>query len=512
MEDDLFNFWGTTLIDPVSTGKSSTRGQRPVLVGESDSKEQTLRYNVQSLTGQRYSLVRVVDCGSTANSLAILEATRGDSQACMFAVGSYISGDNGYFNSLSLNSRQLAGHGLVLPQKNIHATPAQTKCHVTLPYFIPSVMDKHEFLKVDQRRVIVEEGVGCLHEYEDRCLSSLHLVLLTRRLQQNPVRVIMFEPILAGCGGILSFRCYKILAQLAKIHKLCFIVDEILSFGRMGYKRGLYCIQHFPPEMHEYITMVTIGKWLGHGVILKRGVTDQLEITGNFARSLSTKINLTNILQTWTSVFDKIEVIPAWRNQVLEHFGVINIKEDDKVVDTGEDDHWGDGLLIFVAGKLRQKKGTTSGFHSRFLPKINPDAKATPKSVFRSLKPLSFERVTDWSRASINVGLVQVISEYCFPGGHQHLSTEDRVSMHICNGYQRLGVHNRDVPDLGITVQKLRAYDVSLEQMKDSVSVLMGESSRSNKGSQGHRHSRHSSYSGCRACFGYYRAQEDWCS
>jgi hypothetical protein len=189
MRDDLFNSWGTTLIDPVISSKSGTRGSQPNTVSDNNQNKQILENKVTSLTKHKFTLFRVESCGSTANTLAILESTCGDSQACLFAVGSYIAGDKGYFNSISLNSKQMDRHGPVLPQKSCDATPLQVRTHVALPYYIPSCQDKEVFVAGKFRHDIADNGTECLNYYEDKCLMSLHLVLLHRRIMKKPVRV-----------------------------------------------------------------------------------------------------------------------------------------------------------------------------------------------------------------------------------------------------------------------------------------------------------------------------------
>ena len=295
-----------------------------------------------------------------------------------------------------------------------------------------------------------------MHAYEDECLLSLHLNLLTRRILRVPIRVILFEPILAGCGGILSARCYKILAKLAEIHGVVFIIDEILSFGRMGYDNGLYCMQHMPPEMHKYVFMITVGKWLGYGMILKRSappVEGHKETEESFARVVSTKINVTNIIKTWNSVFSKIGMIPSWREHVLDYVGVTNTQ-----VGMGEDNHWGDGLLIFLAGKMANKEGATSGLHSRFLPKINSDETQIKKILTRATKS-SFVLVDGWDRASINIDLVTSIRGYCYPNLVVDNSIPYRLLMFICNLYQQMGIHPPDPRNLGKNEKRQTAYD-----------------------------------------------------
>lgn len=465
MKDDLFNDWGVCLIDP--THKSSTRGIAPTIPSDRDPSYQMLKNKVQSLTNQMYTLHRVESCGSTANSLAILELTKGCPNACVFAVGSYIAGDGGYLNALSLSSRQLENHGLVLPTRCENGTPEQIKSSVTLPYYIPSGGELSNFRTFDGCSQIKEEGIGCLNYYEDSCLLSLHVILSARRIQDNPVRVLLFEPILAGCGGILSMRCYKILVRLAEIHGFVFLMDEILSFGRMGYPQGLYSMEHLPKEMHRYISMITIGKWLGQGAILKRVRSvdkGEAETINFFPRVVSTKINVTNMLQTWNAVFSKVSLISDWRAHVLEYLGVT--KQDEPA--SYSEHNWGDGLLIFVAGKLSNKRGITSGLHSRFLPKINSDI-GNIKKILGPPNKSAFVPVKGWDRASINRDLVSTIRGYCYPQASVELPIPYQISLQLCYEYQKMGIHRRDPPGRPHNAKKQSAYDFCFEDLLGAI-------------------------------------------
>ena len=67
MQDDLFNFWGTTIIDPAVSGQSSTRGIDAATLGDKSSKFESLNNKFRELTSHYYKLLRVESCGSTAN-------------------------------------------------------------------------------------------------------------------------------------------------------------------------------------------------------------------------------------------------------------------------------------------------------------------------------------------------------------------------------------------------------------------------------------------------------------
>ena len=412
MQDDLFNFWGTTIIDPAVSGQSSTRGIDAATLGDKSSKFENLNNKFRELTSHYYKLLRVESCGSTANSIAILEATQGRTESCVFAIGSYIAGDKGYMQSLSFMSRQLRiddrqpkGSGVFLPMKlaDVITNQEQIKTHITLPYYIPQPgLHKEKFLKTHKRpSTYGQDENGCLHHYEDQCLSALHSVLFYRRIQGNPVKVILFEPVLAGCGAILSRRCYKILACLAHSHSFRFVVDEVLTFGRLGYASGLYSIEHFPKEMHSYISMITVGKWLGAGIILQRSTI--VPPDAEDGRQPSTKINLNSMVTLVDRVSGKFSSMQDTRRMVLNHIGV----ED-------EDATWGDGLLIFLPGYISGYKGATDGLKCRLLPKYHEPTVTNTKQakLFVNGTMGTFVHVTHWSRSAINKDLMATILEY----------------------------------------------------------------------------------------------------
>ena len=228
-------------------------------------------------------------------------------------------------------------------------TREQISSHVPLPYYIPPNFRKNDFLKNPERTYTSEDVVGCLNHYEDKCLSAIHSLCIYRRIQGNPIKAIFFEPVLAGCGAILSRRCYKILASLAKAHGFKFIVDEVMTFGRLGYSSGFYSIEHFPKEMHQYVSMITIGKWMGAALLLQR-VGDEMFDLEDDGRQPSTKINLSQMSLVINSVCEKFAHIQETRQMVLNHLGV-----------NDHDVTWGDGLLIFLPGYLNNYEGPTNG-------------------------------------------------------------------------------------------------------------------------------------------------------
>ena len=132
--DDLQNQWGTILVDASAVG-SSTRGQgQSILVGDDNTERERFNSIVSSRTQHKFSLYHIESCRSVANQLAITEATYGDTNACVFAVGSYICGDGGYYNELSLNSRQIGTGGACSSHQGggSFCSAGRCSCHTTL--------------------------------------------------------------------------------------------------------------------------------------------------------------------------------------------------------------------------------------------------------------------------------------------------------------------------------------------------------------------------------------------
>jgi hypothetical protein len=478
----MFNFWGTTLVDPASTSHSSTRGLMPSIVGGLEENMTALKGKIQRQTQNKYTLWRVETCGSSANTIAVVTATQGRIDACIFAVGSYIAGDQAFFNELSLMNRQPEEHSLFLPMKAQEASREQIRHHAPLPYYLPSSVDKEQFLTTACHQKMSDQGVECLHEYEDRCLQSLHCLLITRRVHGNPVRAIFLEPVLAGNGGMLSYRCLKILAHLAEVHDFVFIIDEILTFGRTGHDSGLYSMEYFPDEMHKRVSMIIIGKWIGHGCILRRMTAIEQsskkkkartksqtvgrktkpmkpELAASMSRVVSTRPNTFLLNKTWDDVFSKTQLIAPWRETILHFVGVLN-----------PDDHWGIGLLIFIAGKLKNKSGIMNGLQSRLLPKINHETnRVKVGAILMGISKSSFSPMPQWSRENLNQALVQSILEYCFPAGGTTMSISEKIVYNICIEYQKMGVFCRDKDDIKATQKKLDAYDATVDDILASV-------------------------------------------
>jgi hypothetical protein len=479
-EDDLFNFWGTTIIDPSSTGQSSTRGIQNTTLMDRDAKLANLQVKFKELTDQKYTVLRVESCGSSANSLAILEATEGKFESCVYAIGSYIAGDKGFMNSLSFMARQLKLNednakdvkpcGFFLPMKIDSVKEVQRNSHVPLPYYIPHVTHKTDFFKKHHRPFTTETDVGCLHHYEDQCLSALHSQLIYRRIQGNPVKVLFFEPVLAGCGAVLSRRCYKILAALAATHCFRFVVDEVLTFGRLGYKSGFYTIEHFPKEMLQYVAMITVGKWLGAGLVLGRVADARPELDDD--RQPSTKINLNQMCKLLNDVSSQFSTMDNTRVMIMQHLGI-----------TSPADTWGDGLLIYIPGYMsNNRKGPTNGLRCRLLPRVRTETLADRKEMMTVANKIypggtkgSFTAVEHWSRRAVNKDLVSTIMEYVsavLP--LRSVGYQEYLGMFIIRGYQQMGVCDRD-RGIGDKETRSKHYDVGFKELEKEVGYLLGK-------------------------------------
>ena len=144
-----------------------------------------------------------------------MEATDGNTLACLFAAGTYLGGDDSVLQMIS-STVPVGYYGpqmVCLPSQMGAFGKSQT---VGLPYYIPcESCDPAHLLR-----------------YEEICFQELHVRLLLKRMTGAPYKAILIELCLAGLGAILSHNALERLALLAKIHNISIIVDEIMTAGR----------------------------------------------------------------------------------------------------------------------------------------------------------------------------------------------------------------------------------------------------------------------------------------
>ena len=142
----------------------------------------------------------------------------------MFAAGSYVAGDGGPLQPFSSSKFDIANSFCSIMHPDEVVSTLACINTVGLPYHIP--------------------------EYEDECMVALHVILAHARMAERPYKAMLLELVLAGNGATLSNRALKMLAALAALHGIRFIVDEIMTAGRVSANTML-CSQTKPPEFQN---------------------------------------------------------------------------------------------------------------------------------------------------------------------------------------------------------------------------------------------------------------------
>jgi hypothetical protein len=152
-----------------------------------------------------------------------------------------------------------------------------------------------------------------------------------------------------------------ILGRLAKQHKLSLIVDEILTGGRTSVNHMLLT-QEKPKTFRNQVLHITLGKWLGMGLVLTNSQALTCQDNPNLispifaARGLSSQPGCSNAIRLWTAVFDKRHLIHSRRAKVLL---------DRRL---NEQQCWGIGLMIYHPHK---RVSVSRGLKNRLLPLLD---------------------------------------------------------------------------------------------------------------------------------------------
>ena len=253
--DNLTNWWGKSLIPDALTSRRGPSG-----ADDRDNSYYGLESTVIMATTNDYRLDTCTANGTLANSTAmqILSAEYFD-PACtiMVASRSYVGGSGLGFQSdiwvrRSTTTLSPAGNlAFVKGPYDPTVTVEARHCTCPLPYFIETNYDPDP---------------NFIAHYEDQCLDELHATCLLATLQKRPVRGILLELMLAGNGASLSDRTLARLGKLASHHDFWFIVDEVMTGGRVD--GSFLLVQQAPQEFKERVKYVTMGKWMGLGMVL----------------------------------------------------------------------------------------------------------------------------------------------------------------------------------------------------------------------------------------------------
>ena len=331
---------------------------------------------VHTSTESVYDLCQVTGSGTYANQYAVMNATHGDMHSCMVAVGSYIGGDNSWFSCLT-TSDFLAGGGPTMIKSPAEVVTPNKSQIVPLPYYIPgSFYDE------------------VLQRYENKILLHLHVLCLIQKVKGRPFKALLLELILCGNGATLSDGALGRLGLLAKQHGFHIIVDEVMTGGRLGAseKAKMLYLQSKPKEFQDAVAFVTMGKWLGCGVVLvRRTLKYCLLPTQDQPRGMTTDfLPCNSAIDRWETVAStKLEVFHERRAEVL------------KALKLTETEAWGEGLLIFAPLRRTDAK---QGLKNRFVPMLSKtpiDTSSIPR-----------RHNNDWSKWKINSSIVDGVSEW----------------------------------------------------------------------------------------------------
>ena len=335
MGDNLANRWGCDLCMLPANQRRNKEGD-----DLGDGGMSILKDIVKGTLNRQFELTKVATCESDANLFAIVDATEGNLGSCMIAAGSYVSGVTGGLQGWSTSGFATQyGPSVIIEPASV--TSEFTKQHtIGLPYYIIGV---HEY--------------ATIHKYEDKCMHELHVRCNVAKCNNLPIRTLLMELILAGCGAGLSNRALERLAELAETHKFNIVVDEIMTGGRTG---TMLMVQQTPECFQKVVVYVTMGKWMGCGLVLAnkqeltrlkaRAKADDIP-----ARGASVVAPCSQIIHFWKFVCDECSEADNRRLQVLK-----KLKLDETLV-------WGKGVMIYAPTK---RKDSAGGLKNRLLPML----------------------------------------------------------------------------------------------------------------------------------------------
>ena len=336
MADDLANGWGTGLCIPPRT----SRNPKAISTETDNSDFQLLKQEIRGTFNGEFHLMKVTPCGSDANLMACVKSTDGDLSRTLVAAGSYVAGTEFGLQNWSTSDFQTQYGLAVITQPHLVTGRFCTTHTVGLPYHIPGAMKPSD-----------------LEEYEDRCLFELHVRCLIAKMNDAPVKTLLMEIMLAGNGATLSDRALERIAQLARMHEFSVTLDEIFTGGRSG---TMLLAQQTPHSFRSAVRYVTMGKWIGAGLVLAtkqeyQYMTNANDMEESGPRGASTKIDCQYLLLVWKEVVSKLILTPGRRETVLRKLNI----------PVGED--WGRGVMIFCS---KARADSAQGLKNRFLPML----------------------------------------------------------------------------------------------------------------------------------------------
>ena len=391
----MANNWGCTLVFDRSFRGSKRSSEAMESMG--DNSLTIFADVVRKDLGSAFLLEKVTPNGSDANLYAVNVLTNGDNNGCLIASGSYVAGDGGPLAPWTSSTFDLErGPSFVAHPEDVASE--FTKQHTAaLPYYIPGAMTESE-----------------LQQYEDKCMDHLHIRCLVHKMKGVKITALLMEITLANNGATLSDRACTRIGLLARHHGFRLIVDEIMTGGRTGTM--LQCMTK-PAAFVDAIDCVTMGKWLGMGLVLVSPAYRE-ESNEKFAklmrRGVSTNMTCTPALKLWRAAMFRMKNTASRRAAALHKLGV------------QPEAAWGDGLHIF-APLCRQSASRSSRL--RFLPLLE-------QTPFDSIKMIRNGHI--WTKVDVNKQVVEGCEEWLTLPYYLH--TEEDESYHklvaslVCSG------------------------------------------------------------------------------
>ena len=349
LQDDLQNNWGYDLFHCEVDRRGSRDGTC------SETKVECSR--LLNIHARPFEVDNYTPSGTMANQRALELVTTGRVDRAIAGSGCYLSGDDGYLHMAS--SVHFTPQGQICLFKDPSQLPldnASRNITVPLPYCIPVKgfrMDSHEVKSLENK---------CLEYIRRRCILAA--------LKERPVKALILELILAGCGAVLSDRFLRELANLSRHHDFFIVVDEILTGGRCT--SDFLVTKEKPKEFIDRVSHVTLGKWPKCGIVLRHRkifpIPDDVVCRGN-----STVFDLREAYAMAKRLFQLNGNIAARRAQTLQKIKV------------QEEESWGQGCLIFCC---RVHSSSQRAIKCRYLPLLD-DRKFTPCIKFLDNKNLT---------------------------------------------------------------------------------------------------------------------------
>jgi len=335
--DDLANAWATRL-----TPLTQEPDERTPVTTTTD--KDSLYYFAKDLNKvcRPFLFWSALPSGSLANKNAVDEALSiYDNRSVQFATacGSYVSGNSSLFQAYATSTFDERKCLSMISEPGKVTDLAKEKT-LPFPYTIPNQSSNYN---------------DDIQQLENDCLIELQARFVMNINANIPIKVILIELLLGGCGGILRYTFLKKLGSLAKAFGIMFVVDEVFTGGRTG---SFLLSQETPPEFLSRIESVTIGKWLGVGIVLRRCNPDFGKSVSSATRGESTIIDLWNARKELDHVVTHLEDIPLKRQKVIDHLKLMS------------QDCWGKGIIIFGPIKLGEE---ANSLKCRYTPLLDMD-------------------------------------------------------------------------------------------------------------------------------------------